>query len=764
MEDGNNGDNPSNNQPTRSVGEDVRPIQFTWKRTRLYDQFLTAYLYESCLDAGEAVVTHLQGRPKNKWRPVPLATVELQKRASRYLRIGSETLMTAAEELYQQGYISYPRTETEKFRPDFNHRTLLEQFTALDTEFGMYANKLLNEDGYQNPRAGQHDDQAHPPITPCKAIDPETINDPNQRSVYVLVVKHYMACCSRDAVGRETQITVRMDSEEFTATGLMVLERNWLEIYHPWERWSTGQGELPSVEIGSRIIPHSLLMKEGSTTAPLPISEVELITLMDRNGIGTDATIAQHITTIQEREYVVKDANMRFLPTKLGIALVEGYNSIGYQLNKPDLRRETEAECNLVAAGHKTKDEIMLPLLTKMKQCYEVTTQEADKIDQAVARHFNRLGSSNDTTQILQARFTECGRCLSMMALKQDRNMRGGTTARRKVLFCETCRHGYNLPRGIPIPKATDPNNSNAGNETVVRCPICNFQVIQMTRGDGYEGNGYALCPKCFSDPPNEHGGSANGGDFRCFECRHPTCTLASGTVGGDVEVFQCPFCNTSTGAPTRNQHPNVSHNRVNSVVCLRKNSRGFVLTCNKFVHGQDRCPYTIWLPKACQTVSVEGDGDENQDTICSNCSIGTRLVKKIKMIWKPGSVPPSLGRETITCILCDVHLRRELEISLPQPNQVAIRPNRPIATPANGRGRSGPRTNGTSTSTGGRSIATSRSSGSSATRGGGRGSRAGGRVTYGGRVRGNNSTTNNGNTCYVCGQPGHFANNCPNR
>ena len=47
---------------------------------------------------------------------------------------------------------------------------------------------------------------------------------------------------------------------------------------------------------------------------------------MDRNGIGTDATIAQHIATIQEREYAVKDAQQKFLPTKLGIALVEGYN------------------------------------------------------------------------------------------------------------------------------------------------------------------------------------------------------------------------------------------------------------------------------------------------------------------------------------------------------------------------------------------------------------------------------------------------------
>lgn len=113
-----------------------RAIHFKWKRERLYDRLITLSLYESCLNAEEATVTSLTGRPKNKWRPVPLATVELQKRASRYLRIGSETLMSAAEELYNQGYISYPRTETEKFRPEFEHRPLIQSFQGINGELG----------------------------------------------------------------------------------------------------------------------------------------------------------------------------------------------------------------------------------------------------------------------------------------------------------------------------------------------------------------------------------------------------------------------------------------------------------------------------------------------------------------------------------------------------------------------------------------------------------------------------------------------------
>jgi DNA topoisomerase IA len=58
--------------------------------------------------------------------------------------------------------------------------------------------------------------------------------------------------------------------------------------------------------------------------------EVELITLMDQNGIGTDATIATHISTIQNREYAKKDGQQKFHPTTLGIALIEAYNRYGF--------------------------------------------------------------------------------------------------------------------------------------------------------------------------------------------------------------------------------------------------------------------------------------------------------------------------------------------------------------------------------------------------------------------------------------------------
>ncbi|CAN0317100.1 unnamed protein product, partial [Hapterophycus canaliculatus] len=96
------------------------------------------------------------------------------------------------------------------------------------------------------------------------------------------------------------KVIANCGGEEFTATGLMVTERNWLVIYAPFERW-TGR-TIPEFFQGQEFVPSALVMDEGMTQAPPLLSESDLIGLMDQKGIGTDATIAEHIQKIQQRK------------------------------------------------------------------------------------------------------------------------------------------------------------------------------------------------------------------------------------------------------------------------------------------------------------------------------------------------------------------------------------------------------------------------------------------------------------------------------
>jgi DNA topoisomerase III len=105
-------------------------------------------------------------------------------------------------------------------------------------------------------------------------------------------------CCSRDAVGFQTTVIAHMATEGFSASGLMVLERNWLDVY-PWARW--GGSEVSPLQPGDVFVPSELTLRGGQTEPPPKFSERDLLGLMDRFGIGTDATVASHIAKQQAR-------------------------------------------------------------------------------------------------------------------------------------------------------------------------------------------------------------------------------------------------------------------------------------------------------------------------------------------------------------------------------------------------------------------------------------------------------------------------------
>lgn len=99
--------------------------KFAWGRDRLFSYLASVVLYESCVEAGEAVVKAVQRAERTKFRPLPLATVSFQKLVSSKLRISSHECMEIAEKLYNQGYISYPRTETDSFKTTINLQELV---------------------------------------------------------------------------------------------------------------------------------------------------------------------------------------------------------------------------------------------------------------------------------------------------------------------------------------------------------------------------------------------------------------------------------------------------------------------------------------------------------------------------------------------------------------------------------------------------------------------------------------------------------------
>uniref|UniRef100_H2Z239 DNA topoisomerase n=1 Tax=Ciona savignyi TaxID=51511 RepID=H2Z239_CIOSA len=414
---------------------------FSWKRNRLFNELACQVLYANCETPVVATVTNVSSRPRSRWRPLAMDTVELEKLASRKLRINAKETMKIAESLYTQGYISYPRTETNSFPKDFNLERLVQEQTS-HPDWGGFASRLLGLNGGPQPRNGHKSDQAHPPIHPTKAAPHLTGN--NAR-IYELITRHFLACCHRDAKGQETSVEIEVGGESFSVQGLMIIERNYLEVYH-YDRWN---GKIIAVyEIGDQFEPTDVRMTSGRTTAPL-LTEADLISLMDKHGIGTDATHAEHIETIKQRMYVGLTNDQRFLPGELGMGLVEGYDLMGYAMSRPELRAELEADLRRICDGTANKNDVLQRHISTYRSVFQEAIQKADKLDEALSAYFgdatrvegsNLLNPSGASPPV-----RPCPRCGKDMILKKKRD--GGF-----MLSCTgypNCRNALFLPSSV---------------------------------------------------------------------------------------------------------------------------------------------------------------------------------------------------------------------------------------------------------------------------------------------------------------------------
>ncbi|XP_022093607.1 DNA topoisomerase 3-alpha-like [Acanthaster planci] len=394
---------------------DDTKVDFNWKRHRLFHRLACEVLLQVCLEDPMATVTDVSSRSKSKWRPLPMDTVELEKLSSRKLRIGAKETMKIAEKLYTKGFISYPRTETNMFPKDFNLRELVQEQTQ-DQRWGPFAAGILQEG--PTPRQGNKTDNAHPPIHPTKYTDTLPGND---FKVYELIVRHFLACCSKDAQGFETTVQIKIASEEFSAQGLMIVARNYLDVY-PYDKWNAKV--IPVFEQGQTFRPRAIEMAEGETSPPALLTEADLIALMEKHGIGTDATHAEHIETIKSRLYVGVRPDGKFVPGELGMGLVEGYDSMGYELSKPDLRAELEADLKKICEGVKDPDIVLREQIEKYRQVFIEAAANANMLDVALSGYFGQqpeayIPEINEVAPVTPIR--SCPRCGQPMVLKEKK-------------------------------------------------------------------------------------------------------------------------------------------------------------------------------------------------------------------------------------------------------------------------------------------------------------------------------------------------------
>lgn len=144
--------------------------------------------------------------------------------------------------------------------------------------------------------------------------------------VYDYITRHFIATLAKDCKYLSTTIKFEVGMEIFTLTGQSLIDPGYTSLL-TWQSLG-GNDCLPRFNPGDRVVIHDAKLLECFTQPPDFLTESELITLMEKHGIGTDASIPVHINNICIRNYVTVVAGRKLAPTSLGIVLVHGYQKV----------------------------------------------------------------------------------------------------------------------------------------------------------------------------------------------------------------------------------------------------------------------------------------------------------------------------------------------------------------------------------------------------------------------------------------------------
>ncbi len=257
---------------------------------------------EKCKDA-KFMVESVTKKPLKRSPAPPFTTSTLQQEAARKLGFTVVQTMMIAQKLYESGRITYMRTDS------VNLSTLCSN-ASKDEIIREYGKEYSQTRAYHTSSKGAQ--EAHEAIRPTYMNEPTIEGTAQEKRLYELIWKRTIASQMADAQLEKTTININIGntSEKFVATGEVVSFDGFLKVYlestDDEEHAEDASHILPALKEGDELQRREILATEKYSLAPARYTEASLVKKLEDLGIGRPSTYAPTISTIQQRQYVVK--------------------------------------------------------------------------------------------------------------------------------------------------------------------------------------------------------------------------------------------------------------------------------------------------------------------------------------------------------------------------------------------------------------------------------------------------------------------------
>lgn len=438
---------------------------------------------EKTLDGAKFTIANVDKKSATRQPPAPFTTSTLQQEANRRLGATAKMTMMLAQKLYEQGHITYMRTDSVNMNADFQ------------TDAVAFAAEKFGKDYTNGPRSytskSKGAQEAHEAIRPTDIRQtPEMLAsggmEPKMTKMYDLIWRRALASQMAGAEFNQTGLDIEgvgadKKSYTFRASGQVIKFAGFMAVYLDAQKETI----LPEVSVGDVINANEIAGVQHFTEPPARYNDATLVKVLEEHGIGRPSTFAPTIATVIDRGYVERE-DRRLKPTEIAFTVNDMLVAHFPQITDYEFTADLENQLDEIADGDKEMVPVLRAFYTPFKKNLDEKTKSVVAEKPADVMTDEKCDKCGEFMVIKVGRFGKFMACSGYPTCKNTKAI-----LEHSDIKCIVCGEGEIVQRRSRFGKIfyscnryPDCKNAYWDKPTGELCTTCQSMMTQGLKGD----------------------------------------------------------------------------------------------------------------------------------------------------------------------------------------------------------------------------------------------------------------------------------------
>jgi DNA topoisomerase I len=496
-----------------------------YKELRIFDKKVANKIFNDCKNEKKADIKDVKKSEVAVLPPNPFSLSTLQTECYNQFKYNPYLTQQIAQKLYTKALISYPRTSSEKLPEKIGFKKIIKQLSK-QSFYKKFCDELLKLKELK-PNEGKKNDLAHTAIYPTGEILKRSSTQ--EKNVYDLIVKRFLSTFKEPGVKENMKITLDIKNHDFITRGSVIIKKGWIEFYGKYYR--SKELQLPDIKKNDSVNISDLKSDKKQTEPTNRYSHSGIVNEMEKRGIGTKATRAAIVKTLNDRGYIFDES---IKVTKLGLGVNNSLKKYCPRIISEDLTKKFEKQMDLINDNKETKENVMIRAQEILIDISNNFKKHEKSIGKTLSTALEESWKENSNVGKKMGKCPKCGNDLVIMYSKKNGQEFVGCS---KYPECDTT---FSLPKSdyeelnkncklcksplvlISKNKFKTCLNKNCTSRVVGICPDCehNLRIMYSRRGSRFVGcSNFPKCRKLYSLPSK---GELELTNKKCSKCMGP--------------------------------------------------------------------------------------------------------------------------------------------------------------------------------------------------------------------------------------------------